>query len=49
VRIAKRLLAALERSQQRRALAALNDHLLHDIGLTREDFVRRTSRSQLRE
>jgi uncharacterized protein YjiS (DUF1127 family) len=30
----------MERSRQRRALAALNDHLLRDIGLTR-DAVRR--------
>jgi uncharacterized protein YjiS (DUF1127 family) len=49
VRIAMRLVAAVERSQQRRALAALDDHLLQDIGLTREDFVRRTSRFQSRE
>jgi uncharacterized protein YjiS (DUF1127 family) len=41
-------LAALERSRQRRALAALNDRLLQDIGLTREEFVRRTSSYQPR-
>jgi uncharacterized protein YjiS (DUF1127 family) len=43
-RIAMRILAAVERSRQRRALTALNDYMLYDIGLTREDFVRRTSR-----
>ena len=40
---AKLFLAALERSRQRRAMAAMDDRLLQDIGLTREDFVRRTS------
>ncbi len=49
VRIAIRCLATLERSRQRRALAALNDYMLHDIGLTRDDFVRRTSHYQSRE
>jgi uncharacterized protein YjiS (DUF1127 family) len=42
VRIAKWLFAALERSRQRRALAALSDHLLQDAGLTRDEFLRRT-------
>jgi uncharacterized protein YjiS (DUF1127 family) len=46
VRIAMRFMAAVERSQQRRALAALSDHVLYDIGLTRDDFARRTSRWQ---
>lgn len=49
MRIAIRCLAALERSRQRRALAALNDHMLYDIGLTRDDFVRRTSHYRSRE
>lgn len=40
---ARLFLAAMERSQQRRALAALDDRLLQDIGLTREQFLRRTS------
>ena len=30
----------LERSRQRRALARLDDHLLRDIGLTREEVRR---------
>ena len=30
----------LERSRQRRALAALDDHLLRDIGLTRDAVLR---------
>jgi uncharacterized protein YjiS (DUF1127 family) len=30
----------LERSRQRRALAALDDHLLRDIGLTRDAALR---------
>jgi uncharacterized protein YjiS (DUF1127 family) len=39
VRIAMGFWVALERSQRRRALVALNDHLLRDIGLTADDFV----------
>jgi uncharacterized protein YjiS (DUF1127 family) len=41
--IAQRLFEALQRSRQRRALAALSDHQLHDVGLTRVDFMRRTA------
>jgi len=44
--IAMRFRAATERSRQRRALAQLDDHLLRDIGLTRRDFMGRTSRHQ---
>jgi uncharacterized protein YjiS (DUF1127 family) len=44
VRIVMRFATAGKRSQRRRALAALDDHMLHDIGLTREDLVRRVSR-----
>jgi uncharacterized protein YjiS (DUF1127 family) len=45
---ARLFLAAMERSRQRRALAALNDRRLQDIGLTREEFLRRTSSYQPR-
>ena len=41
--LAQRLFEALQRSRQRRALAALSDHLLHDVGLTRVDFMSRTA------
>ena len=47
-RIAKPLIAARQRSRQRRALAAFSDHLLYDIGLTHGDFARRTCRWQPR-
>lgn len=40
---AKLLLASAERSRQRRALAALSDHQLHDIGLTRTGFIHRAT------
>lgn len=39
-----RFRAALERSQQLRVLAALDDRLLREIGLTRGIFARRTRR-----
>lgn len=39
-RVAGRIALAMERSQQRRALAALSDHQLRDIGLTREAVLR---------
>ena len=45
---ARLFLSAMERSQQRRALAALDDRLLQDVGLTREEFLRRTSSYQPR-
>ena len=48
-RIAKSFFGALEDARQRRALAALSDHLLHDIGLTRVDFVQRTAMLRPRE
>lgn len=38
--VTDRIAAAMERSCQRRALAALSDHQLRDIGLTREDVMR---------
>ena len=41
-RMAKWFFVALYRSRQRRAVAALSDNLLQDIGLTRDDFMRRT-------
>ena len=41
-RIAKWLFVALYRARQRRAVAALSDNLLRDIGLTRDDFMHRT-------
>jgi uncharacterized protein YjiS (DUF1127 family) len=42
-RIADRLFEALQRSRQRRALSALSDNLLQDVGLTRDEFMDRTS------
>lgn len=36
VRLAALLLRLHERQRQRRALRELDDHLLHDIGVTRE-------------
>ena len=36
--------AAAERSRQRRALAALDDRLLRDIGLSRGDALKEISR-----
>jgi uncharacterized protein YjiS (DUF1127 family) len=42
-RIAAWLFVALHRSRQRRALSALSDNLLQDMGLTRDDFMDRTS------
>ena len=36
--------AALERRRQRRALAALDDHLLRDIGISREQARRECAR-----
>jgi uncharacterized protein YjiS (DUF1127 family) len=48
-RIAKWLFVAMERARQRRALAALSDHLLQDIGLTRADFTQRTAMLRPRE
>ncbi len=40
---------AHERSRQRRALAAMDDHLLKDIGLTRADIFRETTKPFWRE
>jgi uncharacterized protein YjiS (DUF1127 family) len=40
-----RFLAAQEIRRQRRALAQLENHLLDDIGLTRDDVERELSRS----
>jgi len=45
---ARLFFAAVERSRQRRALAALDDRLLQDIGLTHEEFLQRTSSYQPR-
>lgn len=42
-RIAAWLFVALHRSRQRRALSALSDNLLQDMGLTRDDLMDRTS------
>jgi len=41
-RIAKWFFVALYRSRQRRAVSALSDNLLRDIGLTRDEFMHRT-------
>ena len=38
-RAGNRLVRAMERSQQRRALSQLSDHQLADIGLTREQVM----------
>ena len=37
--LGRSLLLAMERSQHRRALLALSDHQLRDIGLTREQVL----------
>jgi uncharacterized protein YjiS (DUF1127 family) len=39
----------VERYRQNRALAALDDHLLKDIGLTRADVTRETAKSIWRD
>jgi uncharacterized protein YjiS (DUF1127 family) len=45
LRHAARLIATWsERARQRRALAALDDHQLRDLGLTRSDAFRESSR-----
>lgn len=41
-RVARGALLAMERSQHRRALLALSDHHLRDIGLTREQVLARS-------
>jgi uncharacterized protein YjiS (DUF1127 family) len=41
-RIAKWLFVALQRARQRRALSALSDNLLQDMGMTRDDFMDHT-------
>src|ERR1700741_2972808 len=41
--VAKRLIASVETSRQRRALAALSDHQLLDIGLVRVGFIHRAA------
>ena len=38
------LLTWQERAQQRHRLAALNDHMLRDIGLTRADVMAETTK-----
>jgi uncharacterized protein YjiS (DUF1127 family) len=38
-RVAHVAMLALQRSQHRRALRALSDHQLRDIGLTREEVI----------
>jgi uncharacterized protein YjiS (DUF1127 family) len=43
--LAERLLAALETYRQRRALLALDDRLLRDIGLSRADAEHEAARS----
>jgi uncharacterized protein YjiS (DUF1127 family) len=42
--VGRAVFAAVERSQRRRAVAALSDHLLHDLGLTRADLLNVESR-----
>jgi uncharacterized protein YjiS (DUF1127 family) len=48
-RAARRFSAAVERYRQNCALAALDDHLLKDIGLTRADVMRETAKSIWRD
>jgi uncharacterized protein YjiS (DUF1127 family) len=40
VGILQAFVRGLERSRQRRALSALSDAMLHDLGLTREEVAR---------
>lgn len=47
--VADRIAVAMERSCQRRALGALSDHQLRDIGLTREEVMRRSAKPVRRE
>ncbi|WP_172292619.1 DUF1127 domain-containing protein [Pseudoruegeria sp. HB172150] len=42
--LAERILAALAVQRQRTQLGQLDDHMLHDIGLSREDADREASR-----
>ena len=44
-RVARSVLRGLERRRQIRALSALNDHLLRDVGLSRDDVEAAASRS----
>lgn len=48
-RAARPFSAALERYRQSRALAALDDRLLKDIGLTRADVAREIAKSIWRD
>lgn len=43
-RVVELLALWIGRRRQRRALAALDDHLLRDLGLTREDAVRESGK-----
>ncbi len=44
VRVIDWLADAMERSRQRRALGALSEHQLHDIGLSRSDVAGETAK-----
>lgn len=44
IRLIDWLLAAMERSRQRRALASLNEDQLRDIGLSRSDVAGETEK-----
>jgi uncharacterized protein YjiS (DUF1127 family) len=44
IRLIDWVIAAMERGRQRRALAALSDYQLHDIGLSRSDVAGETAK-----
>ncbi|CAO3379511.1 DUF1127 domain-containing protein [Azospirillum argentinense] len=44
-RVFGEVLGMIERHRQRRSLAALDDHLLRDVGLSRKDARRETDKA----
>jgi uncharacterized protein YjiS (DUF1127 family) len=44
IRLIDWVIAAMERGRQRRALAALSDYQLHDLGLSRSDVAEETAK-----